>query len=149
MDVQAIGYNCNLELYNVYIEKIEFLRTDSYSIKDQKLDFILEPEIKISDDNKKCKCIMNAEIVNKENKSLDIKIIIVGIFGLLDFEKLKSDTRNKLVLKNTLAIIFPYLRSFITTITSQSGIKPIILPPVNISALVNSQSQNSNQENNS
>ncbi|WP_083599506.1 protein-export chaperone SecB [Caloranaerobacter azorensis] len=33
-------------------------------------------------------------------------------------------------------MLFPYLRSLITTITANAGVKPIILPPININALL-------------
>ena len=40
------------------------------------------------------------------------------------------------MLKNALAIMFPYLRSQVTLITTQPNFKPIILPVVNINQLV-------------
>ena len=41
--------------------------------------------------------------------------------------------------KNTIAIIFPYIRSYISSITTQQGMSPIVLPAMNIVALVNDQ----------
>ena len=37
--------------------------------------------------------------------------------------------------KNSIAIIFPYIRAFISTISLQANIKPIILPLLNLSSL--------------
>lgn len=39
--------------------------------------------------------------------------------------------------KNTIAIMFPYIRSYISTITTQPGMNPIVLPAMNIVAMVN------------
>ena len=36
---------------------------------------------------------------------------------------------------NSIAIVFPYLRAFITTLTSVAGIKPLILPTLNLTNL--------------
>lgn len=36
---------------------------------------------------------------------------------------------------NSIAIIFPYIRAFVSTITLQANIAPIVLPTLNISAL--------------
>lgn len=36
---------------------------------------------------------------------------------------------------NSIAIIFPYLRAFISTVTLQANIQPLILPTYNLSAL--------------
>lgn len=41
-----------------------------------------------------------------------------------------------LIEKNTIAIMFPYLRSHITTLTSQPGMTPIVLPAMNIVAML-------------
>lgn len=36
---------------------------------------------------------------------------------------------------NSLAIIFPYIRAFISTMSLQSNIKPIVLPTINLNGL--------------
>ncbi|MCD2348489.1 protein-export chaperone SecB [Clostridium guangxiense] len=136
MDGQA--GTCNLSLIDVYVENINFIRNEKYNSNDKDLNFSLHPIVQVSKDEKKCKSIFDAEITDNKDESLNIKIRIIGVFGLLNFSSLNKDVRESLVIKNTLAILFPYLRSFITTLTAQSGIKPIILPPINISALIDS-----------
>lgn len=37
--------------------------------------------------------------------------------------------------KNSIAIVYPYLRSFITTLTIQAQVKPLIMPLLNLSEL--------------
>ena len=39
--------------------------------------------------------------------------------------------------KNTIAIMFPYIRSYISIITTQPGMVPIVLPAMNINAMIN------------
>lgn len=41
--------------------------------------------------------------------------------------------------KNTIAIMFPYIRSYISIITTQPGMNPIVLPAMNIVAMINDQ----------
>lgn len=41
--------------------------------------------------------------------------------------------------KNTIAIMFPYIRSYISIVTTQPGMNPIVLPAMNIVAMVNDQ----------
>ena len=43
--------------------------------------------------------------------------------------------------KNTIAIMFPYIRSYISIITTQPGMNPIVLPAMNIVALVNDKKE--------
>lgn len=37
--------------------------------------------------------------------------------------------------RNSIAILFPYIRAFISTVTTQANIRPIILPTMNLSSL--------------
>lgn len=51
-----------------------------------------------------------------------------------------TNQENKDILeKNTIAIMFPYIRSYISIITTQPGMSPIVLPAMNIVALINAQ----------
>ena len=44
--------------------------------------------------------------------------------------------------RNAIAILFPYNRSYISTITTQPGMAPILLPAMNIVAMLNDQKKN-------
>ena len=39
---------------------------------------------------------------------------------------------------NSLAIIFPYVRAFVSTITLQANIQPVVLPTINLMGLTES-----------
>ncbi len=45
----------------------------------------------------------------------------------------------KILENNTVAILFPYLRSQLTLLSSQPDFEPIILPALNINALLNEE----------
>lgn len=36
---------------------------------------------------------------------------------------------------NSIAILFPYIRSFISTLTLQANVNPLVLPPMNLTSL--------------
>lgn len=63
----------------------------------------------------------------------NINAQISGIFELTE----ESIMGKKLLTNNAVAILFPYLRSQLTLLTSQPGFEPIILPVMNINALLN------------
>lgn len=44
--------------------------------------------------------------------------------------------------KNAPAIVFPYIRSYISTLTTQSGYKPILLPTLNLVGLAEQLKKN-------
>lgn len=56
-----------------------------------------------------------------------LSVNISGFFNLLG-----EETDETFINQNALAILFPYLRSLVTTVTVNAGIPPIILPAVNI-----------------
>ncbi|WP_299235483.1 protein-export chaperone SecB [uncultured Bacteroides sp.] len=65
----------------------------------------------------------------------NIEIQISGIFELTN----ESILGQKLITNNAIAILFPYLRSQLTLLTSQPGFEPVILPIMNINTLLNSE----------
>jgi len=44
--------------------------------------------------------------------------------------------------RNSIAILFPYIRAFITNVTTQANLKPLILPTMNLSSLEEPLKQN-------
>lgn len=70
--------------------------------------------------------------VATNNNEVEMHIRVVGLFTVnTDDKKLK----NSLISKNTVAILFPYLRSQITLITAQSGLPPVMLPLLNVAGM--------------
>ena len=75
--------------------------------------------------------VLDFHLINEQH--FEISISIEGVFSVeCDNEEIKS----VLINKNTVSILFPYIRSEVTLITSQPNIKPIVLPPININRLV-------------
>ena len=58
----------------------------------------------------------------------------VFVKGMAIFET-EQKTRT-LIERNTLAIMFPYFRSYVSTLTTQPGMTPIVLPAMNIVAML-------------
>lgn len=67
-----------------------------------------------------------------EDMKYNIDAQISGYFSVQD----QSDLGEKLLKNNTVAILFPYLRSQLTLLSSQPGFEPIILPVMNITELM-------------
>ena len=58
----------------------------------------------------------------------------VFVKGMAIFET-EQKTRT-LIERNTLAIMFPYFRSYVSTLTTQPGMTPIVLPAMNIMTML-------------
>lgn len=50
-----------------------------------------------------------------------------------EFQYSSNDFENEeaIINTNTIAIMFPFIRSQVTLLTSQPGMAPIVLPPIN------------------
>lgn len=66
--------------------------------------------------------------INKEGNDLHIKVVASAIFSCDDDD---SDFVDSIMETNTVAIMFPFIRSQVSLLTTQPGMNPIILPPIN------------------
>lgn len=67
-------------------------------------------------------------LIENEDKSLRIQVSIIGVFESdVDITKEKS-----FIEVSAPAIIFPYIRAYVSNLTSMSGIQPILLPTYNM-----------------
>lgn len=69
--------------------------------------------------------------VSDDDRKLVAEATSVGVFQLLSGHQ-------GLIERNAIAIMFPYLRSYISTLTTQPGMAPVVLPPINILSLLES-----------
>ena len=70
--------------------------------------------------------------INSLNDSIKIHVCIVGDFTITTMDELTEDQISFFAKQSTVTILFPYLRSFISTITLQAGIPAINLPVINV-----------------
>jgi len=73
------------------------------------------------------------EILSSDD-ALKLNCSISAMFETKGIEKVELTTHS-LILNNSPAIVFPYLRSFISTLTLQAGYAPITLPSYNFTKL--------------
>lgn len=71
------------------------------------------------------------EAIDK-NGLVEIKVVSNGIFQYSDIPDI---TNTKFFTENASAILFPYIRAYVSTLTVQSGVTPIILPTLNLSGM--------------
>ncbi len=125
----------NLRIKNVYFSELSFKRSEVLGNKielnntfDVKYETVSKNENKVS--------IIYEGLSNEPLFS--IKAVINGLFELTNYEELNEETCESLLKINTIAILFPYLRSQVVLLTSQLGLNPIQLPIINAELLYNS-----------
>lgn len=77
-----------------------------------------------------------------EEKNLELSLTALGTFRL-DGKDLSDKTAEQILKKNTVSIMFPFVRSQVSLLTTQPGLVPILLQPIDVNALVDGDSKKS------
>lgn len=76
----------------------------------------------------------------KDKNNVEAKIVMAGIFESCDKPPVSVEN---FVEVNAPAIIFPFIREHLSTVSLKAGIKPILLPPVNFIELAKNRKEKS------
>lgn len=94
------------------------------------LEVNFEQTIGVHDTENRMRLLLNTSIKDKNNALS----IIVKAEGFFEFDEgLNKDMKEGFFNTNAPAILFPYIRAYISTLSTLSGIKPIVLPTLNLS----------------
>lgn len=119
-------YESPLVLKNIIITEGHFKRNED-SLEN------LELKVGVSHDverlsEREYKITLELNVADPEEK------LSVFVKGMAIFETKQEN--QMLIERNTLAIMFPYFRSYVSTLTTQPGITPIVLPAMNIMTML-------------
>ncbi len=67
--------------------------------------------------------------IEKDNEDLCVKVVAVATFSIDNNND--SELIGSVIETNTVAIMFPFIRSQVSLLTTQPGMMPIVLPPIN------------------
>lgn len=121
-----------LRFHNFSIDEMVYKRNYDFLQNDHEieLDFNLEARAILSEEKDQAIIILTTEIFNENFRDNEVpfylKTTIRGFFTCsedVDIEGFQF---------NGMAILLPYVRSIITSVTAQAGINPVILPPINV-----------------
>ena len=116
----------------IFVESMNFQRNQ---VKDGLVrlsqNFVGKNVEMLNQDEYKCSLALK---LTDEDQTACLEIVISGIFYLKT--DLDPEQKEIIVNKNTMAILFPYMRSQVTLMTSQPDIEPVVIPAININALL-------------
>ncbi len=130
--------NADINLDSYIIDTINYKINEDYINEEDNIDIKIsfDNDISINEELKKARIRIGCYIFKGYKDSpFNLDLNITGYFSYNS--KYSVSEIEKLILVNGTAILFPYLRSMITTITANSGYVPIIIPTVNINKLLN------------
>ena len=126
-----------VKMERLYFNKLYFVRTDDEIIADN-LKIQFTKSYNFNDDHTFCIVGFGCTVKSKDDKKINLEASIIGHFTCLGTS---PELRDNLLKKNSIAILFPYLRSQISLLTTQPELSPIILPPMNIEAVFENASE--------
>lgn len=125
-----------LSFDNYIVESVEFQTNLQYIKKGKvEVDFDLRRSVRYDKETKEGQVYATTTLFNEpeqNNYPFYMQIKVVGFFKV----EAEEDTAMNLLNKNAVAILFPYIRALISTYTSNANVQPLILPPINVSKLV-------------
>ena len=127
---------CKLQMLDLYFSEYSFKNSHEDEDVNYNSSFTIKYAIN-SDDESKIKVTIDTNITNS-TKTVELNLQTIGIFKI-DKEGIEEKIYDTLMKRNTVAIIFPFIRSQISLLTTQPGMTPIVIPPVNINALIEEQ----------
>lgn len=135
MDININNIGSELHLLDLFFKSVSCKRSDV--IPDGTLDISVDNDYKVSkteNDIEQFTVNLKVKICN-EDKSLKIDVKLVGIFEC-DFSGQSEEFRRQMITKNTVAIMFPYVRAQVSLLSTQPGMVPVIIPPINVNTLI-------------
>lgn len=129
--------NSSLRFLDYVVEKIEFYVNSDFREETVNIDFNIKKDIiYLEDEMNTMHVILDLSIFEnpvENNYPFNMKVLLKGIFQL---DGSDADNRETFAEINSIAILFPYLRSLVSTYTANANIQPLILPPINVVKLL-------------
>lgn len=113
-----------------YLFKETSIKLTGEDISDD-VEFGIEPNGIFEEDNKMFILTLNVLVKDKKS-SLEVKMTVTGKF---EYETNDIQELVPYLGFNAPAIMFPYIRAYITNITALGGMSPIILPTLNMESV--------------
>lgn len=117
-------------IINYYFDKVSIDLTNN---PDKDLSLSFAPSGIYNNESKEFELSFIVEISSKTKNNPFITVSCKGIYSFNNIENFESIP--DFFYNNSIAILFPYLRGYVSMITTQANIPGIILPTLNLSSL--------------
>lgn len=132
----------SLKFTNYIVKNVKFeANTNSNYKNNWKMNFNIQSKLKVNDKKNQMQINLFLNIFKEiEDAPFYMEIEIIGFFELMgddDITKYEA---------NAIAIMYPYLRAIVSTYTASANVAPVIIPAINVNAMLKQQKEN-NEEN--
>lgn len=123
----------SLVFHDYIVNHIEFTTNENFQEGEIDIKFRINRNIEYGENSDNTVYVSLDVVVfdkaSENNYPFTLKLKVTGKFEIFSTDEEK---RHTLVTKNTIAILFPYVRSLISTYTANANVPPLILPPINV-----------------
>ena len=123
----------SLKFEGYVVNKALFKRNENLdeNIKKWNLSFDINNKTQVNKEKNKMKITLNVVIFKEVEKApFTMETEIIGVFSL------NGDDDIKKYEANAIAIMYPYLRAIVSTYTASANVVPVILPAINVNAML-------------
>ncbi|MBE5754075.1 MAG: hypothetical protein E7340_01885 [Clostridiales bacterium] len=129
------GVNAVFKLVEYNVTEFSYSINNEFSSQEETLQIPFKFSNKITGlDENNFSIDIKAKIEDAKNFPFKLNCAIRAIFNVEKWEENKEQNE-----MTALTILFPYMRTLVTTLTSAAEVQPIMLPVMNIVELVKSQ----------
>ena len=131
----------SLKFKDYIVEEISYKANSIFENDKVTLDFSINSDVEQIDETKFAVSLGINVFEDYQEKNYPFNMI-VKITGFFEVNNVSEEVKLAFIEKNSVTILFPYLRALITTYTSTANIQPLILPPMNISKYIEQKYEN-------
>lgn len=134
------SYESSMKFINYFVENIEFKNNLNFEEGEVSIDFDVSPEFLKGDDERDLIVVLDVSVFKdavQHNYPFEMNVRMVGFFRVED-ENNEVDKFKP----NAVAIMYPYIRAIVTNYTANANVNPLILPVININALIRDKMKN-------
>lgn len=123
----------SLRFIDYYVDEVQFYNNKLFEERSVELDFQISHSIEYTEDkNNTFFVTLNIVVFDNAEENNYPFTISVSITGIFQTNIENVDSIKNFAEINSIAILFPYLRSIVSTYTANANIQPLILPPINV-----------------
>lgn len=134
--------NSGLRFIDYIVNDIDYRTNQYFEEQNVSVKFNLSRNVEYLDDEDNTMLVSLIvsvfEDAEENNYPFSLKINMTGIFELDDIHESERESFAEV---NAVAILFPYIRSLISTITANVNVPPLILPPINVVNLIKEENK--------
>ena len=121
------------------VNKVTFVRNENCDLEQKiNIQFSISKNVKKSENKMEITLTTRVfENAKKNNYPFEMEVQLTGFFTIENENKINFEP-------NAIAILYPYIRSIVSTYTAQANIMPLILPVINVNKFIEDNEKEKN-----